>query len=230
MREFRIVLADDQPSFREEAKAELEKVENFWVVAEATNGVDLLRAIEIHNPKLVILEIAILGYRGIEVIREIKKRNLKVDILVLTAEGSAEELQDAIYAGARGYLTKEHWRAALVPAVSEIRGDGIFLDPRLVGSLADSFKSVYLPDGKKPPFRLTKRETQALEFIVEGYSNIEIGEKMDISVRTAEKHRANILKKLDTNRTTHLIKYGMRNGHINLFDGGPVPDDVSLEA
>ena len=229
MREFRIVLADDQPAFREEAKAELEQVENFWVVAEATNGVELLRMLEIHNPNMLILEAAILGFRGFEVIREIKKRNQKVKILVLTAEGTAADMQEAIYVGARGYLLKSNWKEALNPAVAEIRAEGIFLDPSLIEDLAPTFKEVYLPDGKEPPFRLTRRETEALEYIVEGYSNIEIGEKMDISVRTAEKHRANILKKLDTNRTTFLIKYGLRRGHINLYEGGPLPEDVGAE-
>jgi DNA-binding NarL/FixJ family response regulator len=229
MREFRILLADDQPSFREEAKAELERVENFWVVAEATNGVEMLRAVEIHNPNLLIVEIAILGYRGVEVIREIKKRNQKVKILVLTAEGSAKELQDAIYAGARGYLLKSNWKTALNPAVAEIRADGTFFDPALIEDLAPSFREIWLPGEGEPRVRLTRRETEALKYIVEGYSNIEIGEKMEISVRTAEKHRANILKKLDTNRTTFLIKYGLRNGHINLYEGGPLPQDIAAE-
>jgi DNA-binding NarL/FixJ family response regulator len=224
MREYHILLADDQPSFREEAKAEIEGVEGLWVVAEATNGVELLRGLEIHSPNLVILELAILGYRGVEIIRDVKKRNRKVKFLVLTAQGSVEQLQEAIYAGAGGYLLKKGWKASLLEAVSRIRADGVFLDPKLEKSLSETFREVYAPEGTKPAFRLTKREREALGYIVEGYSNIEIGNKMAISVRTAEKHRANILKKLDTNRTTHLIKYGLRNKIIDLYGGGMVPE------
>ena len=223
MKDYLILLADDQPAFREEAKAELERVDVLRVVAEAVNGAALLTAIETHGPNLVILEPSILGFRATEVIREVKKRNRKTRFLVLAAGGTAATAQDMIFSGASGYLLKENWKSSLLLAVAMIRSDNVVVDPGLEVSLDESFKAVYLRGDASPAVRLTKREIEALGYIVEGYSNIEIGNKMAISVRTAEKHRANILKKLDTNRTTHLIKYGLRHGLIDLYEGGPVP-------
>lgn len=223
MKDYLILLADDQPAFREEAKTELARVDGLRVVAEAVNGVELLSALETHGPNLVILEPSILGYRATEVIREVKKRNRKARFLVLAADGTAAAAQKLIFSGASGYLLKQNWKRTLLPAVAMIRSDTVVVDPGLEASLADSFKAVYLRGDAPPAVKLTKREIEALGYIVEGYSNIEIGDKMAISVRTAEKHRANILKKLDTNRTTHLIKYGLRHGLIDLYENDPVP-------
>jgi DNA-binding NarL/FixJ family response regulator len=207
---YRIVLADDHALFRQGLKRLLEEMEEIEVIGEAGDGLELLALLNSVNPQLVILDISMPNLRGIETIPEIKRVHPEVRILVLTMHKDKEYLYQSIAAGADGYFLKKDADSEFFSAVEKIREGRIYVSPHLSGEVAEDWEQIRR--GSHPV--LTSRESEVLKLIAEGKLNKEIADHLFISVHTVERHRANILEKLDLKGTADLVKYAIQKGYV----------------
>lgn len=204
MESYRIVLADDHVLFRQGLRKIIDGVAGLEVAGEAGDGVELLSLLQRMLPELVILDISMPNLRGIEAIREIRKRHAEVKVLVLTMY--KEYLQQAMAAGADGYLVKEDADRELFTAIEKIRRGRPHISPRLRGEFAEEMSP--------PPEPLSSRETEVLRLIAAGKGNREIAGILCISVRTVEAHRASILGKLSLRNTAELVRFAFEKGYV----------------
>ena len=214
MEPYRVVLADDHLLFREGMKRLIEEMPDVEVIGEASDGLELLALLKELSPDLAILDISMPNLRGIEAAREIKALHPETKVLILTMHKSKEYLYHSISAGAKGYLLKENSDAELFLAIQTIRNGGIYLTHTMAGELAEDLSQILDGKGQIPREPLTTREREVLKLIAEGKSNNEIAELMYISRRTAENHRANIMKKLKARKPADLVRYAVEKGII----------------
>jgi len=210
---YRIVVADDHALFRQGLKGVLSGAADLEVVGEAGDGLELLNLLKLSklDPHLVILDISMPNLRGLEAIREIKTMHPNVKILIVTMHKDKEYLYQALADGADGYFLKKDADTELFAAIKRIRNGEIYVSPHLSEKLEDDWKQIRGGFGK--PI-LTNREKQVLKLIAEGKLNKEIAEVLFVSVHTIERHRANIINKLNLKKTADLVKYAIQKGYI----------------
>jgi len=216
MGSYHIVLADDHIMFRNGLKRILEERSDLEVVGEVNCGLELLKLLEKLVPDLAILDISMPKLRGLEAIHEIKMNYPKVRILVLTMHKDQEYLHQALSAGAEGYLLKEDADSELFSAIDRVREGKIYVSPKLSEGLTEDWVKMTRVN-HRPSFdteRLTVREREVLKLIAEGKSGKEIGDLLFISARTVERHRANIMEKLNLKKTAGLVKYAIQKGYV----------------
>jgi DNA-binding NarL/FixJ family response regulator len=204
-------LADDHSLFRQGLKAVLEGTDEFKVVGEAGDGLELIDLLNQVNPHLIVLDISMPNLRGIEAIPEIKKNHPEVKILVVTMHNDKEYLYQAISRGADGYFLKKDAGTELFSAIERIRKGKVYISPSLSGNLADYWEGIR--EGVKKSI-LTNREKEVLSLIAGGKSNKEIADMLYISVHTVERHRANLMEKLNFKKTADLVKYAIEKGYV----------------
>ena len=215
MSPYRIVLADDHALLRKGIRKIIEDSGGMTVVGEASDGLELLHLLKKETPNLVILDISMPNLRGIEATSEIKQSHPQVDVLILSMHKSKEYLYHSLNAGAKGYLLKDDTDAELLSAIETIRNGGVYLSSILAEELTSDFVKICSGAAKPPQEDLTMRERQILKLVAEGKTSDEIASLLFISVRTVQNHRANIMKKLNINRTADLIKYALRRGYAS---------------
>lgn len=208
MESIRIVLADDHVLVRDGIKALLEDEEGLEVVAEASNGIEAIEILEKDLPDLLIVDIRMPEMNGIEVVKKIREKNWEVRTLVLSMHDSEEYVVQSVQAGADGYLLKGSSKNEFLKALHKVAAGGKYFSGDISAILINNFtegpavKKEAKP--KEDPFNLTKREKQILKLVLEGKSNKEMGNELNISKRTAEVHRFNLMKKLDVKNLIEL--------------------------
>lgn len=207
----KVVLADDHVLVRDGIKALLEDEQDIEVLDEASNGKEALEIIKERQPDLLIVDIRMPEMNGIEVVQAIKKEALKTKTLVLSMHDSEEYVLQSIQAGADGYLLKGSSKEEFVKALHTLQaGDKYFageLSSIIINNFVNGKTVAPVKDAKASivqEFSLTKRERQILGLVLEGKSNKEIGEELNISKRTSEVHRFNLMKKLDVKNLMEL--------------------------
>ena len=210
MAAYRIVLADDHTLFRKGLRRTIEEIQDVEVIGEAGDGVELLNLLKKLTPHLVVLDISMPNLRGIEAIREIKRVHPEVKVLILTMHKDKEYLYQSIAAGADGYFLKKDTDSEFFSAIEKIRQGRIYVSPHLSGELTEDWEQIRR--GLHPI--LTSREIEVLKLIAEGKANKEIADLFSISVHTVERHRANILEKLNLKGTADLVKYAIQKGYL----------------
>ncbi len=186
------------------------------VVGEAGDGLELLKLLRTITPNMVILDISMPNLRGIEAVSRIRKQYPEVKVLMLTMHKDRTYLHQAIAAGAAGYLLKEDADPDLFTAIEKIRQGKIYVSPHLAEDMLDDWAGMRRGEvnSSLQPDVLTSREKEVLKLIAEGRSSREIGELLFISVRTVERHRANIMDKLQIRNTADIVRYAMQEGYI----------------
>jgi DNA-binding NarL/FixJ family response regulator len=210
---FRIIVADDHVLFRQGLKSLLQGTSDLEVVGEAGDGLELIRLLKTGAPAphLIVLDISMPNLRGLEAIPEIKALYPNVKLLMVTMHSDKEYLYQALAAGADGYLLKKDADAELFAAIEKIRKDKTYVSPHLAEDLTDYWDHLRRRTDRPS---LTNREREVLKLIAEGKSNKEIGDVLFISVHTVERHRANIMGKLNLKGTADLVKYAIQKGYI----------------
>jgi DNA-binding NarL/FixJ family response regulator len=208
---YRVVLADDHALFRGGVRRILEELQGVEVIGEAGDGLALLELLKTLSPDLVVLDISMPNLRGLEAIREIKKLVPHASVLMLTMYKESGYLSQALTSGAAGYLLKQEADPELVNAVERIRSGKIYLSPNLSDLVPDLLRRRQEPGGE-PKDVLTHREREVLKLLADGKTSKEIAALLYISPRTVQNHRANIMRKLNVNRTTDLVKYALQKG------------------
>jgi DNA-binding NarL/FixJ family response regulator len=218
MAPFRILLADDHEVVRAGLRALLEEQNGWEVVAEAVDGRDAVEKATKLKPDVVVIDIAMPSLNGLEAVRQIVKAVPNTKVLVLTMYDSDPLIQQVLQAGARGYLLKSDAGRDLVSAIDALRRNKTFFTPKvsqmvLEGYLDKSPKENVETEGEPESLRLTSRQREIVQLLAEGKSSKEVAAVLGLSVKTAETHRANIMRKLDCHSVTELVRYAIRN-HI----------------
>ena len=217
MAPFRILLADDHEVVRAGLRALLEEQSGWEVVAEAVDGRDAVEKATKLKPDVVVIDIAMPSLNGLEAVRQIVKTVPNTKVLVLTMYDSDPLIQQVLQAGARGYLLKSDAGRDLVSAIDALRRNKTFFTPKVSQMVLEG----YLDKGPKEKeteeepesLRLTSRQREIVQLLAEGKSSKEVAAVLGLSVKTAETHRANIMRKLDCHSVTELVRYAIRN-HI----------------
>ena len=196
----RVVLADDHVFVRDGIKSLLENEANIEVVGEATDGLEALKIVDIVKPDLLILDIRMPNMTGIEVVEKLRSQNNTVKIVMLSMHESEEYVLKSIKAGADGYLLKGSSKEEFLKAVHAVANGGKYfsgdISSILIGQLSNPSTAMETKQPLDEEQLITKREKEILKLLLSGKGNKEIAEALDISKRTAEVHRFNLMKKL----------------------------------
>ncbi len=211
----RILIADDHTIMREGLRALLESDLTLEIVGAVENGRDAVQSVGSLKPDVVLMDISMPHMDGMSAIREIKRRAIETKILVLTVHKTEEYIRAALQAGASGYVLKDASRAELLFAIQSLVAGKTFISP----AVSDRIVTAYLHREQSGAVRslsdtLTVREKQVLKLIAEGRRNREIATYLYISVKTVEKHRSNLMQKLNVHNTAALTTFAIENGHV----------------
>ncbi|MDH3884343.1 MAG: response regulator transcription factor, partial [Desulfobacterales bacterium] len=193
----RIVLAEDHTILREGLRALLTADPDFEIIGEAADGREAVRFVEKQIPDLILMDLSMPRMTGMDAIREIKKRYPQTKIIALTVHKTEEYLRTTLQAGADGYVLKDATHEELMMAVESVLKGKTYLSPGVSGRVIEGYLEG--KESQMPPSTLgllSQREREVLKLIAEGYKNKEIATDLCISLKTVEKHRANLMKKL----------------------------------
>ena len=212
----RIVIAEDFTILREGLRSLLSSHPEFEIVGEAEDGQEAIRNVDTLKPDLALMDLSMPRMNGMEAIREIKKRFPGTKILVLTVHKTEEYIHAALQAGADGYILKDSTYPELEMAIKSVMDGKRYISPGISERLIEG----YLEGRRKTKptsiwDTLTQREREILKLIAEGHKNKMIAEYLCISVKTVEKHRANLMKKLDLHNIQALTALALEKGLIS---------------
>ena len=205
----RVLLADDHVLIRQGLKALLEK-QGIQVVTEASDGREAVRLAEKAQPEVAILDITMPLLNGVDAARELIKSTPKTEVILLTQDDEDQYVTEALRAGVKGYVLKSQAAEDLVHAIREVCKGSVYLSPSISRAVVDA----YLSKTYVSPDPLSMRERQVLQLVGEGKSTKDIAWQLGISVKTAESHRARLMRKLDIHETASLVRYAIRRGLI----------------
>ena len=209
MAPLRILVADDHQVVRTGLRTLLESKPGWQVCAQAANGREAVEKAGELQPDIAVLDIGMPLLNGVEATRQIRKVSPKTEILILSMHDSEHMIQGVLDAGALGYILKDDADRNLLAAVESLRRHKPYLSSRVSAAAAAAQPST---DGmERPARRLTPREREIVQLLAEGKSNKEIATYLNISVKTAETHRANIMLKMNFHSVTELVRYAVKN-------------------
>jgi DNA-binding NarL/FixJ family response regulator len=216
MSKLRILLGDDHTLVRQGLRKILEEQPDWEVVAEASDGREVVRQALALEPDVVILDIGMPLLNGIEAARQIARRLPNVNILILSMHAEEAYITQAMKAGARGYLLKDSADTELIRAIGAIASGKSFFSPAVAKVMLDDYVRHLSEKGIVDRFEaLSEREREIFQLIAEAHSNKEIADLLSVSPATVETHRAHILQKLDVHNTAELVLYAVRRGIIS---------------
>ena len=211
----KVMLVDDHVLMREGIRQLLEFDGTISVITEANNGVECMEQLLSVHPDILLLDINMPVMNGIEVLQEIKKKNISVKVLVLTVHNEVEYLLKAVDIGVDGYIMKDAESAELKNAINCIMQGETYIQPSLVPALNSRLVSRDID--KEKINSLTKRELEVLIEVANGLFNKEIATSLNISERTVKNHISNIFKKIDVSDRTQAAVFAIKNNLIKLY-------------
>jgi DNA-binding NarL/FixJ family response regulator len=214
-KQYRIVIAEDHTILREGLKSLLRADPDFDIVGEAEDGRDAIRCVQTLSPDLVLMDLSMPRMGGLDALKEIKKQNPEAKIVILTVHKTEEYVLTTLQAGADGYVLKDATKTELVMAIKNVLNGKRYLSPGISEKVIEGYL-----EGRKDIKTssawdtLTQREREILKLIAEGYKNKEIADYLFISLKTVEKHRANLMRKLDLHNAAALTAYAVEKGLV----------------
>ena len=214
-KQYRIVIAEDHTILREGLRSLLCSDPEFDVVGEAEDGRDAIRCVEALSPDLALMDLSMPRMNGLDAIKEIKKQNPETKIIVLTVHKTEEYILATLQAGADGYLLKDATHSELVMAIKNVIAGKRYLSPGISEKVIEGYLEGRRTLKTKSSWdTLTQREREILKLIAEGYKNKEVADYLYISLKTVEKHRSNLMRKLDLHNVAALTAFAAEKGLI----------------
>ena len=213
MKPARILIADDHELFRRGVAAELSQVPGWIVAAEATNGRDAVALAASLKPDIVVLDLTMPELNGLEAARQIILADPAARILILTAHESEQLVREVLSAGAKGYVLKSDAGKTLVTALQALLEGTSFFTSNVAGMVLDGYLRSESREAT-PTQTLSAREREIVQLLAEGNSNKDIARALNISVKTAETHRSNVMRKMGFASLAELVRYAIRNSII----------------
>jgi DNA-binding NarL/FixJ family response regulator len=218
MEPVRLLVADDHEIVRKGLRSLLEAQPGWQVTAEASDGREAVEKAREIRPDVTVLDISMPSLNGLEAARQMIKNDARAKILILTMHESDPLIREVLDAGARGYVLKSDASRDLVTAVNAVRSNKTFFTAKVAQIVLDGYldKKPKKADEKKdePRSRLTPRQREIVQLLAEGKSSKEVAVALGLSVKTAETHRANIMRRLDCHSVSELVRYAVRNNII----------------
>jgi len=217
MTRIRVLLADDHTLFRQGIKTLISAEPDMEVVAEASNGSEAIaRALET-RPDIVLMDIGMPGLSSFEATRQIKRARPETKVIFLTMYDDEDYLVEGMEVGGSGYILKDSPAPQLIAAMRDIYRGGSYLSPRMLAQLVDDFRTRIRSTHRVPRFdTLTAREREVLKLLAEGNSVKEIASILNLSVKTVEAHKFNLMRKLDIHNKAQLVQYAIQKKIIKL--------------
>ncbi|MGH7970743.1 MAG: response regulator [Limisphaerales bacterium] len=211
-----VLLVDDHNVVRQGLKALLTAESDIAIIAEAQTGREAVNLADKHRPDVVVMDLAMPLLNGWEATRQILKAVPSVKIVILSTYDTDDHIQQAIGAGAAAYLIKQTAAAELVKAIREVKKGNAYFSPAIALRLREqTCRPVETsPPTKTPTVELTIREAEVLQLIAEGFANKQIASELGLSVKTVEKHRQQVMNKLDIHDTAGLVRHAAAKGII----------------
>ena len=211
----RIVIVEDHTILRDGLQSLLTMNDAFEVVSYASNGMEAIRHADEHEPDLMLMDISMPKMDGISAIREIKKQHPQIGILALTVHRDEEYILSAFKAGADGYCLKDAHFDEVLTAIRAILSGKTYMSPEVSGKILEGYLEGRQTIKSNSSWdTLTQREKEVLKLIAEGHKNAEIADFLCISVKTVNKHRSNLMQKLDIHNASSLTAYAIDKGLV----------------
>ena len=211
----KVVIAEDQTIVRKGLRSLLESEDNIEVVAEAGDGLEAIKSVEQFAPDLVLLDLAMPKMSGLSALKDIREGSKETKILVLTFHTSEEYILEAFENGAHGYCLKNDTYTELLTAINTVLAGKSYISPSVSGNVLEGYIEGRQKLKKETSWEsLTKREKEVLRLVAESYSSVEIGELLNISPKTVDKHRSNLMKKLNLHSASALTVYAIEKGLV----------------
>lgn len=207
----KILIVDDHRIIRDGLRKLLEDDGKHNVVGEASDGAAAVLAAEKHKPDVVLMDISMPILNGIEATRRILSDMADTKIIILSMHSDKRFIEDVFKIGAHGYLLKECAFNELISAIEVVSNNQYYLSNNITNIVMKDFIS-NLKESKSPFSQLSSREIEVIQKIAEGKTTSQIAESLNVSIKTVESHRRNIMSKLDLNNMAELIKYAIREG------------------
>jgi two-component system response regulator NreC len=220
MAKIRVFLTDDHTLFRQGIKTLIGAEPDMEIVGEAGNAIEAIALAAEARPDIVLMDIGMTGLSSFEATRQIRKNRPETRILFLSMYDDEDYLVECMESGASGYVLKDSPAVQLLNAVREVHRGGSYLSPRMLSQLVDDFRSRAKSTQRLPRFAtLTQREKEVLKLLAEGNSVKEIACTLNLSVKTVEAHKFNLMRKLDIHNKAQLVQYAVQKKVIKI----PVP-------
>jgi DNA-binding NarL/FixJ family response regulator len=213
----RVILADDHHLVRNGIRALIEKASDFEVIGEVSDGQEAIELVDSLEPDVLLMDIGMPRLNGIQATERVRALNKRVKVLILSMHSGPLLVRKALQAGAKGYLLKRSVTEELLLAIRAVSQGETYLSPPVAGIVTDGFL-MSKPENSENSLidALTSREREVLQLIAEGNTNPGIAEKLSISISTVERHRANLMAKLDAHDVAGLTRFAIQNGLIFL--------------
>jgi DNA-binding NarL/FixJ family response regulator len=211
----RVLLADDHALVRAGIRALLQNLEGVTVVAETGNGAEVLEFARAHRPDVVLLDISMPGLGGLEVSAQLREALPEVRVVMLSMHANEEYVLQALRAGAAGYMLKDSATAELELALKAVMQGETYLSPPISKQVVEGYVQRVGAE-QTASDNLTPRQRQVLQLIAEGHSTKEIAHRLNLSVKTVETHRAQLMERLQIREIAGLVKYAIRHGLVTV--------------
>ena len=213
----RVILADDHVVVRDGLRLILETKKNVEVVAEASDGRQAVDQVRRLKPDVIVMDISMPEMNGIEATRQIKATMPLTRVIILSMHADSEYILRALRAGATGYLLKESAGEEVLEAVRSVSAGKRYLSPRVVNTVVNGYIEQNISDQTVCPVdRLSNREREILQLVVEGKSSQEIADALFLSIKTVETYRSRLMQKLEIRNLPELVKFAIRHGLTKL--------------
>jgi DNA-binding NarL/FixJ family response regulator len=221
----RIAIVDDHKLFREGIKRILDFEESFDVVAEGSDGTEVVAIMDDHQVDVFIIDINMPNMNGVTATKALLEKYPDAKVIILSIHDDESYVTHVLKVGARGYLLKEMDSDTLIEAIKVVTKGGCYLHPKITHNLVEEFRRLSLKEQlfksrevevRRPLHLLTRRECEVLQMLADGKSNRAIGEALFISEKTVKNHVSNILQKLEVNDRTHAVVTAIRNSWVEV--------------
>jgi DNA-binding NarL/FixJ family response regulator len=230
LKPLRILISDDYEVVRQGIRCLLRNHEGWEVCGEAVDGRDAVAKAAQLRPDVVILDIGMPNLNGLEAARQIHRQAPHTLMVVLTMDESEFVMKEALQAGVRAYVLKSDAGSDLVAAIEALQNNRSFFTPRLQEMVLDGYMNYRTAPAMAVPMgnQLTRREREVVQLLAEGKSTKEVATLLGLSVKTAETHRSNIMRKLDFHSVTQLVLYAVRNNIVQVMDPAAISELSAL--
>jgi len=213
MSHIRIILVEDHALVRAGMKALLQKIEGTEVVADMGDGLEAVKYVQTDTPDLVLMDIAMPGLNGLDATARIVKESPTTRVILLSMHANEEYLRQALQVGASGYLLKGAELAELELALKTVARGERYLTPAVAKYAIEAYRDK--PEGPSGPLaKLSTRQREILQLIAEGHTTKDIAQRLNVSVKTVETHRSQLMDRLDIHDVPGLVRFAMRVGVI----------------
>ncbi len=214
MNTLRVLLADDHTLVRAGVRILLQNIAGIEVVGEASEGREILDLVKLHQPDILLTDLAMPGLNGLEAIARLKREAPALQIVVLSMHTNEEYVREALTLGAQGYLVKGADPAELELALKAVNRGEVYLSPAVSKSVVSGFLDTNIHD-PNPAKKLTFRQREILQLIAEGKTSKDIAKILDLSAKTIESHRTELMNRLNIHDVAGLVRYAIRRGVIS---------------